>query len=72
MKALDRDIGFSAFDDAYVRAMKLATCGKSFLAQVECQPFISNHVAQVSLEKCRVHVEFAPCPTGVKGSTAFR
>jgi len=65
-------IALASFNEPQVRAIELGTFSKSFLAHVERQPFISNRAAQVSLKKYRVHVEFAPCSTGMKGFTAFR
>lgn len=69
---LDRDVAFASFDDTDIRAMNLAAFGELLLIQAKLEPLCSNDVAQVSLKKCHVHVEFAPCPTGIKGSTASR
>ena len=69
---LDRDIALASFNGTDVRAMKLATFAKFFLAQAERKPLCSNDIAQISLKKRRVHVVSAPCPTGIKLSTAFR
>ena len=69
---LDRDVAFASFNGTDVRVMKFATLGKLRTTHIEPESLCSNDIAQVSLKKCRVHVEFAPCPTGVKGSTAFR
>jgi len=69
---LDRDVAFASFNGSDIRAMKFATFGKLRLAKIEPKSLCSDHLTQVSLKKYHVHVEIAPCSTGMKGFTAFR